>query len=43
LLGYTIDGYSRYAWVYFFRAKSDTQQTIIDFAKELERQHEQTI
>jgi transposase InsO family protein len=29
--------------VYFFRSKSETQQTIIDFAKEVEHQHGQTI
>jgi hypothetical protein len=32
-----VDNYSRYTAVYFFRAKSDTQQTIIDFVKKVER------
>jgi hypothetical protein len=40
LLGYD---YSRYTWVYFFRSKSETQQTIIDFAKEVKRQYGQNI
>jgi hypothetical protein len=38
-----VDDYSRYTWVYFFRSKSETQQTVIDFAKEVERQHGQNI
>jgi hypothetical protein len=28
-----VDDYSRYTWVYFFEYNSETQQTIIDFAK----------
>ena len=34
-----VDDYSRYTWVYFFKRKSETQQTIIDFANEAQRQH----
>src|SRR3954470_2618187 len=30
---------SRYTWVYFFKRKSETQQTVIDFANEAQRQH----
>jgi hypothetical protein len=38
-----VDDYSRYTWVYFFEYKSETQQTLIDFAKEVERQYGQNI
>jgi hypothetical protein len=38
-----VDDYSRYTWVYFFKHKSETQQTVIDFAKEVERQLGQNI
>jgi hypothetical protein len=41
LLG--VNDYSRYTWVYFFEYKSETQQTIIDFAKEVECQYGQNI
>jgi transposase InsO family protein len=34
-----VDDYSRYTWVYFFKKKSETQRTIIDFANEVQRQH----
>src|SRR3954464_3594574 len=34
-----VDDYSRYTWVYFFKRKSKTQQTVIDFANEAQRQH----
>ena len=34
-----VDDYSRYTWVYFFKTKSETQQTVIDFANEAQRQH----
>jgi hypothetical protein len=34
-----VDDYSKYTWVYFFEYKSETQQTIIDFAKEVEHQY----
>ena len=34
-----VDGYSRYTWVYFFKHKSETQETFIDFAKEVQRQY----
>ena len=38
-----VDDYSRYTWVYFFKRKSETQQTVIDFANEAQRQHEAKI
>jgi transposase InsO family protein len=38
-----VDDYSRYTWVYFFAYKSETQQTVIDFSKEVERQYGQNI
>jgi hypothetical protein len=38
-----VDDHSRYTWVYFFEYKSETQQTIIDFAKEVECQYRQNI
>jgi hypothetical protein len=38
-----VDDYSRYTWVYFFKHKSETQQTVIDFAKEVEHQYGQNI
>jgi hypothetical protein len=38
-----VDDYSRYTWVYFFEYKSETQQTVIDFAKEVERKYGQDI
>ena len=34
-----VDDYSRYTWVYFFKRKSETQQTVINFANEAQRQH----
>src|SRR4051812_25872833 len=34
-----VDDYSRYTWVYFFKLKSETQQTVIDFANDVQRQH----
>ena len=34
-----VDDYSRYTWVYFFKRKSETQQTVIDFANEAQRQY----
>jgi len=34
-----VDDYLRYTWVYFFKRKSETQQTIIDFANDAQRQH----
>ena len=33
-----VDDYLRYTWVYFFKRKSETQQTIINFANEAQRQ-----
>jgi transposase InsO family protein len=38
-----VDDYSIYTWVYFFEYKSETQQTVINFAKEVERQYGQNI
>jgi transposase InsO family protein len=38
-----VDDYSRYTWIYFFKHKSETQQTVINFAKEVEHQHGQNI
>ena len=38
-----VDDYSRYTWVYFFKHKSETQETVIDFANEVQRRHEKTI
>jgi hypothetical protein len=38
-----VDDYSRYTWVYFFQLKGETQQTVIDFAKEVKRQYGQNI
>ncbi|KAK1693194.1 hypothetical protein QYE76_009891 [Lolium multiflorum] len=34
-----VDDYSRYTWVYFFKTKDETQKTFIDFATEVQRQH----
>ena len=34
-----VDDYSRYTWVYFFKHKSETQQIVIDFTTEIQRQH----
>ena len=34
-----VDDYSRYTWVYFFKKKSETQQTVINYANEVQRQH----
>jgi hypothetical protein len=38
-----VDDYSRYAWVYFFKQKYETQQTVKDFVKEVEHQYGQDI
>ena len=38
-----VDDYSRYTWVYFFKKKSETQQTVIEFANEAQRQHNSKI
>ena len=38
-----VDDYSRYTWVFFFKRKSETQQTVIDFANETQRQHDANI
>ena len=35
-----VDDYSTYTWVYFFKLKSETQQTVIDFANEVQCQHD---
>jgi hypothetical protein len=34
-----VDDYSRYTWVYFFKLKSETQQTVIDFSNMVQRKH----
>jgi transposase InsO family protein len=34
-----VDDYSRYTWVYFFQLNSATQKTVIDFANEVQCQH----
>ncbi|KAK1679732.1 hypothetical protein QYE76_040580, partial [Lolium multiflorum] len=34
-----VDDYSRYTWVYFLKMKDETQQVFIDFATEVQRQH----
>ena len=38
-----VDDYSRYTWVYFFKHKSETQDTVISFANEMQRRYEKTI
>jgi transposase InsO family protein len=38
-----VDDYSRYIWVYFFKHKHETQQTVIDFTNEVQRQYGQDI
>src|SRR3954469_3417372 len=38
-----VDDYSRYTWVYLFKRKSETQQTVIEFANEAQRQHNSKI
>src|ERR1041385_2317108 len=38
-----VDDYSRYTWVYFFKKKNETQQTVIEFANEAQRQHNSKI
>ena len=34
-----VDDYSRFTWVFFFKTKDETQQTVIDFSNEVQRQH----
>ncbi|KAK1628973.1 hypothetical protein QYE76_003288 [Lolium multiflorum] len=34
-----VDDYSRYTWVFFLKTKDETQQIFIDFATEVQRQH----
>ena len=34
-----VDDYSRYCSVFFLKLKNETQQTFIDFATEMQRQH----
>ncbi|KAK1686253.1 hypothetical protein QYE76_047101 [Lolium multiflorum] len=34
-----VDDYSRYTWVYFLKKKYETQQLFIDFATEVQHQH----
>jgi transposase InsO family protein len=38
-----IDDYSIYTWVYFFKYKHETQQTIKDFTNEVQHQYGQDI
>src|SRR6266480_4022498 len=38
-----VDDYSRYTWVYFFKYKSETQETVKSFANEVQRQHNEKI
>jgi transposase InsO family protein len=38
-----VNDYSRYTWVYFFMFKSETQQTVKDFATEVEHKFNTTI
>jgi len=38
-----VDDYSRYTWVFFFKKKSETQQTVIKFSNEVQRQREAKI
>ena len=38
-----VDDYSRYSWVYFFKLKSETQQTVKDFTTQIQREHNKTI
>src|SRR4051812_1606835 len=40
---FIVDDYSRYTWVYFFKKKSETQQTIIEFANEAQCQNNSKI
>ena len=34
-----VDDYSRFTWVYLFKWKSETPQAVINFSKEVQRQH----
>ena len=34
-----VDDFSRFTWVYFFKSKDETQQAVIDFSNEVQRQH----
>ena len=38
-----VDDYSRYTWVFFLKKKSETQKTFIDFANEVQLQHNEKI
>ena len=38
-----VDDYSRYTWVYFLKAKSETQSYVIDFTNQVQRQHNEKI
>src|SRR3954471_11272046 len=38
-----VDDYSRYTWVFFFKLKSETQQCVIDFSNEVQRQNNKKI
>ena len=34
-----VDDYSRFTWVFFFKKKSETQQTVINYSNKVQRQH----
>jgi hypothetical protein len=38
-----VDDYSRYTWVYFYKHKNETQQTVKDFTNEVQHQYGQHI
>ena len=38
-----VDDYSRYCWVFFFKYKSETQRTMMEFANQVQRKYDATI
>ncbi|KAK1646050.1 hypothetical protein QYE76_063855 [Lolium multiflorum] len=38
-----VDDYSRYCWVFFFKYKSETQRTMMEFANQVQRKYNTTI
>jgi transposase InsO family protein len=38
-----VDDYSRYCWVFFFKYKSETQRTMMEFANQVQRKYDTTI
>ncbi|KAK1642921.1 hypothetical protein QYE76_060726 [Lolium multiflorum] len=38
-----VDDYSRYCWVFFFKYKSETQRTMMEFANQVQRKYNATI